>query len=55
MRIPSNYCPRTLGRYRATHEEEAENLAACGVEAVMERYWEACSVVVALLNAMVLR
>ena len=32
----------------ATHEEEAESLAACGVEAVMERYWEACSVVVAL-------
>ena len=33
---------------RATHEEEAGNLAASGVEAVMERYWEACSVVVEL-------
>ena len=32
----------------ATHEEEAENLAAAGVEAVMERYWKACSTVVAL-------
>ena len=30
---------------RATHEEEAGSLAASGVEAVMERYWEACSVV----------
>ncbi len=33
---------------RATHEEEAGSLAASGVEAVMERYWEACSVVVEL-------
>ena len=33
---------------RATHEEEAGNLAASGVEAVMERYWEACAVVVEL-------
>ena len=32
----------------ATHEEEAGGLAASGVEAVMERYWEACSVVVEL-------
>ncbi len=31
-----------------THEKEAESLAASGVEAVMERYWKACSVVVAL-------
>ena len=30
------------------HEEEAGSLAASGVEAVMERYWKACSVVVAL-------
>ena len=34
---------------RATHEEEAGSLAASGVEAVMERYWEACSVVGELL------
>ena len=33
---------------RATHEEEAGTLAASGVEAVKERYWEACSVVVEL-------
>ena len=33
---------------RATHEEEARSLAASGVEAVKERYWEACSVVVEL-------
>ena len=33
---------------RDTHEEEAGSLAASGVEAVMERYWEACSVVVEL-------
>ena len=33
---------------RATHEEEAGSLAASGVEAVMERYWEARSVVVEL-------
>ena len=32
----------------ATHEEEAGGLAASGVEVVMERYWEACSVVVEL-------
>ena len=33
---------------RATHEEEAGSLAASGAEAVMERYWEACAVVVEL-------
>ena len=33
---------------RSTHEEEAGTLAASGAEAVMERYWEACSVVVEL-------
>ena len=33
---------------RATHEEEAGSLAASDVEAVKERYWEACSVVVEL-------
>ena len=32
----------------AAHEEEAGNLAASGVNAVMDRYWDACSVVVAL-------
>ena len=32
----------------AAHEEEAESLAAAGVDAVMNRYWAACSVVVAL-------
>ena len=32
----------------ASHEEEAGNLAASGVNAVMDRYWDACSVVVAL-------
>ena len=36
---------------RATHEEEARSLAASGVEAVMERYWEACSVVVELWHS----
>lgn len=30
------------------HEQEARSLAARGVEAVMKRYWEACSVVTAL-------
>ncbi|MCY4634637.1 MAG: hypothetical protein OXG04_09065 [Acidobacteria bacterium] len=32
----------------AAHEDEAGSLAATGVEAVMERYWKACSVVVVL-------
>ena len=32
----------------AMHEEDAVSLAEAGVEAVMARYWEACSVVVAL-------
>ena len=36
---------------RATHEEEARSLSASGVEAVMERYWEACSVVVELWHS----
>ena len=36
---------------RATHEEEARSLAASGGEAVMERYWEACSVVVELWHS----
>ena len=36
-----------------THEEEAGSLAASGVEAVMERYWEACSVVVELWRSCV--
>ena len=32
----------------AAHEEEAGILAAAGVDTVMDRYWAACSVVVAL-------
>ena len=36
---------------RAPHEEEARSLAASGGEAVMERYWEACSVVVELWHS----
>ncbi|MDE2717443.1 MAG: hypothetical protein OXI33_10550 [Chloroflexota bacterium] len=32
----------------SVHEEEAGDLAASGVNAVLARYWDACSVVVAL-------
>ena len=36
---------------RAPHEEEVRSLAASGGEAVMERYWEAFSVVVELWHS----